>query len=313
MRAGAWRRNLTKLFFVFCSSVVRCLQQAQHDVVGVVFSRTPKDGNVARVCVKCDLRDAAAIAALCAAERPDVVIHCAAERKPDVCDTDEAATLALNVDVSRNVAEAAKGAGAWLVALSTDYVFDGAAPPYNAASQPNPLSLYGRSKLLGEQAARAVLPHCAILRVGVLYGTDQESLDESAVTQVLKTVRASVGAGVPIAVDAWAARYPIHVDDVSGAIIALVVRHMQFSGFFGTFHLCGSERVTKFDMAKLFARLDGVEASANLAANEAEPSGSKRPKDSRLDCRALLLFDCVHRRKLADGFKTVVDAFPRCN
>jgi dTDP-4-dehydrorhamnose reductase len=150
-----------------------------------------------------------------------------------------------------------------------------------------------------------------VLRVGVLYGGDQESLDESAITGLLKTARASVGAGVPVAVDNWASRYPIHVDDVSAVIHSLCLRKKSFCAFFGTFHLCGAERVTKFDMAKLFAKLDGVEP--NLVPNDSEPSGAKRPKDARLDCRALQLMDCLSRRKLADGFAEVVRAFPRSN
>jgi len=291
--------------------VVRLFQAQHHDVVGTVHTRTPRDASIAAACVKCDLRDEHAFAALCAAQRPDVVVHCAAERKPEVCDSDEAATIALNVAVTKRVALAAKEARAWLVYLSTDYVFDGEHPPYSASSKPNPLSLYGRSKLMGEVAAREVLPFCAVLRVGVLYGGDQESLDESAVTGLLKTARASVGASAPVAVDNWGARYPLHVDDVAAVIHSLCSRHQTFQGFFGTFHLCGKQRVTKFDMAQLFARLDGIEASANLAPNNAEPSGAKRPKDARLDCRALQLMDCLSRRKLEDGFAQVVSAFPR--
>jgi len=237
------------------------------------------------------------------------VVHCAAERKPDVCDNNEALTVALNVDVTKHVANAAAAASAWLVYVSTDYVFDGTEPPYKASATPNPLSLYGNTKWLGEIAAREIKADTGILRVGVLYSHDVETLDESAVTALLSVARSAVGAEKPVLVDDWALRYPMHVDDVAYAILCLSERKVKFCGFSGTFHLCGSVAITKYGMAKLFAELDGIDA--NLAANS-EPTGTaKRPKDARLDCRALELMGFVKRTPLKDGLAPVVARFPK--
>src|SRR6185503_15212111 len=90
---------------------------------------------------------------------PDVVVHCAAWTDVDGAEADEAGALRLNADATGHVAAAARRAGARLVAISTDYVFDGANPAGYVESDPTgPLSAYGRTKLAGEDAARAAHP-----------------------------------------------------------------------------------------------------------------------------------------------------------
>ena len=87
---------------------------------------------------------------------PDVVVHAAAWTAVDACEGDPDRAFAVNALGTRHVAEAARRAGAHLVYLSTDYVFDGSSPrPYVEWDEPNPLSVYGRSKLAGEQRVPA--------------------------------------------------------------------------------------------------------------------------------------------------------------
>jgi S-adenosylmethionine synthetase len=62
--------------------------------------------------------------------RPNYIIHCAAERRPDVSEKDPAATLRLNVEATRTLATVAAEIGSWFLYISTDYVFDGSNPPY---------------------------------------------------------------------------------------------------------------------------------------------------------------------------------------
>jgi dTDP-4-dehydrorhamnose reductase len=120
-------------------------------VVGTAFSRA--DGE--RI-VRADLRDAAAVRALLERVQPDVIFHCAAERRPDRVELEASATRQLNVDATRLIAEAAAASGLWALYISTgwfgrvpdmcggdsaslicmgraDYVFDGTAPPYKPA------------------------------------------------------------------------------------------------------------------------------------------------------------------------------------
>ncbi|XP_010175436.1 methionine adenosyltransferase 2 subunit beta-like, partial [Antrostomus carolinensis] len=84
--------------------------------------------------------------------QPHVIVHCAAERRPDVVESQPDAASQLNVAASGNLAKEAAGVGAFLIYISTDYVFDGTSPPYKESDVPNPLNLYGKTKLDGEKA-----------------------------------------------------------------------------------------------------------------------------------------------------------------
>ena len=99
-----------------------------------------------------DVRDAQAANAFIDQIAPDAVIIAAAERRPDVCEQNPTLARALNVDAVRTLASAANRHGAWVLSISTDYVFDGTRPPYQPGDPPAPLNAYGRSKFEGEQA-----------------------------------------------------------------------------------------------------------------------------------------------------------------
>ena len=84
--------------------------------------------------------------------QPHVIVHCAAERRPDVVENHPDTASQLNVDASGNLAKEAAAIGAFLIYISSDYVFDGTNPPYREEDIPNPLNLYGKTKLEGEKA-----------------------------------------------------------------------------------------------------------------------------------------------------------------
>lgn len=104
---------------------------------------------------------------------PSVIYHCAAYTAVDKAE-EEGKELdeKINVDGTKNVAEAAKAVGATLVYISTDYVFDGTkkAGMYAPEDQPNPQNEYGRTKLLGEQAVQAILDDYYIIRTSWVFG-----------------------------------------------------------------------------------------------------------------------------------------------
>ncbi|RXM96439.1 Methionine adenosyltransferase 2 subunit beta [Acipenser ruthenus] len=98
---------------------------------------------------KCNLLDADAVRAMIQEFQPHVIVHCAAERRPDVVESQTDAAIQLNVSAAGNLA---KEAGvSFVIYISTDYVFDGRNPPYDVNDTPNPLNLYGKTKLEGER------------------------------------------------------------------------------------------------------------------------------------------------------------------
>ena len=106
--------------------------------------------------------------------KPDLIVHCAAMTKVDDCEANRELAFKLNEIGSRNVALAAKVAGARLMAISTDYVFSGEPPrepwAWSETDIPRPRTVYGASKFAGEQMIQMILPEAVIIRIAWLYG-----------------------------------------------------------------------------------------------------------------------------------------------
>lgn len=129
-------------------SHLTALDDGSHQVSGLARSRSQPP------LTQLDLLDSSALRSHLASFQPDVVIHCAAERRPDVVEKEPERSQELNVDVPARLAEMSREMGFRLIYISTDYVFDGSKPPYTVESEPNPLNAYGTSKLLGERMVR---------------------------------------------------------------------------------------------------------------------------------------------------------------
>ncbi len=122
-----------------------------------------------------DITDADLFMQKTLAASPEVIIHCAAMTKVDDCEAKRDLAFKLNEEGSRNVALAAKAAGARLIAISTDYVFSGEPPrepwAWSETDMPRPRTVYGLSKFAGEQMIQMICPEAAILRIAWLYGS----------------------------------------------------------------------------------------------------------------------------------------------
>ena len=119
-----------------------------------------------------DIAQLAQLAKFAGHVRPEVIINAAAYTDVDGCETNQEMAFLVNAIGARNAAIAARKVGASLIHISTDYVFDGnnKEGPYAEYDSPQPLNIYGWSKLLGEQMVMAQNPRTFILRVAWLYG-----------------------------------------------------------------------------------------------------------------------------------------------
>eukprot|EP00937_MAST-01D_sp_MAST-1D-sp2_P000522 g522.t1 len=273
-------------------------QSTDATVIGLAYSRAGGPHNL----LKADLTDAAATQALLDDCQPHVILHCAAERRPDVVATDEERARALNVEVVRRLAAAAEASEqqCWMVALSTDYVFDGDAPAegYAVDARPNPLNTYGETKLEGERAFRAAHARGTLLRVPVLFGPTDD-VAESATTIVAKKV---ADAAECKGEDDWGVRYPTYTPDVAVVLRQLVEAHFSTGDAVDgeTFHWtsnytlpftagCGGrgEPYTKYKIALLMGEILDC-STAHIAPKGAPPAdGVRRPRDCHLDRSAL--------------------------
>jgi dTDP-4-dehydrorhamnose reductase len=150
-----------------------------------------------------------------AAHRPDWVVNCAAYTQVDRAESEAAVAFAVNGDAAGVLAAAAAQAGARLLHVSTDFVFNGRQTrPYTEADEPDPLGAYGRSKLAGEQAVAAAMPDAVILRTAWVYGVHGHNFVKS----ILRAARA----GKALRVVADQLGTPTWSADIAGVILRLI-------------------------------------------------------------------------------------------
>ena len=170
-----------------------------------------------------DFLQPAQAAALVRSQQPDWVINCAAYTQVDKAESEPAAAFTVNRDTPAQLAQAVAEYGGRLLQVSTDFVFDGRQTrPYVEDDAPNPLGVYGRSKLEGEQAVLVALPTATLLRTAWVYGAHGHNF--------VKTMLRLAGEGRPLRVVSDQIGTPTWTSDIVTAITALVDR--QVSGVF---------------------------------------------------------------------------------
>ncbi|HET7212702.1 MAG TPA: NAD(P)-dependent oxidoreductase [Terriglobia bacterium] len=207
--------------------------------------------------------------------RPEVAVHAAAIPSPDVCETDPALAYLVNVHGTRNIVEAAKEVGAAVAYISTDAVFDGEKnSPYVETDPTIPPTVYGRTKLRGEQLV-AALPTYWIFRVCVLFGPGKVNFIE-------KGLRA-LAAGKPYVVASDQTGNALYTLDGAEKILEVVER-----GRSGLYHLANQGMCSRYELGKYAAEKAGVDLS-KLTGVPSDQMGrpGKRLKYSVLEMRTL--------------------------
>lgn len=239
--------------------------------------------------LRLDVRDAAAVAALLAEVRPSIVVHCAAERRPDACEKEPAAAELLNIDAVWHVGRAAaKLGGCGFVHVSTDYLFDGTAAPYTPDSPLSPLNAYGRQKARAEHAALAAHEAAIVLRVPVLYGPTSD-LNESAVTTFAEAVK---NAGKAQCIDDWQIRVPTFTPDIAATLVRMADALAAGTLAAGVYQYSSKDRTTRWQLCQTFGRLLGL-PTAHITRLDGMPPGAPRPYDCQLDTGKLEAAGCA--------------------
>lgn len=237
------------------------------------WCRAAGDEVVAAARADLDVGDRDAVRSAVHATRPDVVFHAAAWTAVDECESDPGRAFRDNALAVRWVAEAATAVGAHLVHVSTDYVFDGTKPaPYHEWDRPNPRSVYGASKLAGEEEAHRHAAGCAVVRTSWVMGVHGSNM--------LKTVlglrdRAELA----------------FVDDQRGcpsftADLAVGLRRLAAMRLPGTFHLTNRGAVSWHGFVLDVLEAVGEDPSKVAAIATADldpPRAAERPANSVLD------------------------------
>ena len=216
----------------------------------VAAGRGPRRGGPAAVeYVELDLLRPESLRALIGSTGARAVIHCAAMTDVDACEKDPVEAWTVNVRGTEAAALGCRDARARLVALSTDYVFDGERGPYSEDDAPNPRGVYARTKRAGEEAALLLAPDCAVARVAVVYSGRRgakRTFATAAAEQLLagKEVRAFHDQVVS----------PTLADNAAEMVIGL-----WRSGQGGIWHCAGASTVSRVEFCRALARKLGAD------------------------------------------------------
>jgi len=251
-----------------------------------------------------DLVDRAAVRDAVEGFRPDLVLHGGAYTAVDACEADPDTAFAVNAMGTRHMAEASSSVGAHLVYVSTDYVFDGTADrPYVEWDAPGPRSVYGRSKLGGEQEVRAISGGSGtIVRTAWVSGAHGANM-----VKTVQRAAASSPDGVLRFVDDQHG-CPTFTADLARAIVRLGVDRRP-----GTFHVTNQGETTWFGFVRATMAALGQDPERVEPISTAEldpPRPAPRPANSRLDNAAFRLSGLPAMPAWEDALVRLVAALP---
>ncbi|MBC7834383.1 MAG: SDR family oxidoreductase [Phycisphaerales bacterium] len=256
--------------------------------------------------VTLDLLDPASITAAFVAARPDAVVHAAALADLGKCESNLQLANRVNADGTALIADRCREHGARLIYLSTDQVFDGAAPWRRETDDTNPVQVYGQTKLNGEQAVLAeavVAPNAAfcIARLALVYGLAPPGSPKlSAVEQILAA--ASAGETARLFTDEY--RTPIHADDVAAACELLAL--LPAERLPPIIHVAGPDRLSRWELGQLIAERWRLDTSLLEPALQADLKvGLPRAKDVSLDTSILRGLMSPAPRSIKEGLDAV--------
>lgn len=219
-----------------------------------------------------DITDAPAVRDAVRRATPDVIVNCAAYTKVDDAEANEHLATAINGSAVEFLAGAANDAGALLVQISTDFVFDGSKrTPYEVNDPTAPLSAYGRSKLVGEQAASGARKHI-VLRTAWLFGIHGPNFVEAIRNQMRKGTN-------PLRVVNDQRGRPTYTPHLADAIVRLAQRAHHDGDARGIIHYADEPECTWFDFARAIV---GDAATVNPVASSEFPRPAIRPAYSVL-------------------------------
>lgn len=206
--------------------------------------------------------------------RPEAVVHAAVMGRAGDCEARPAEAEAVNARLPGLLARRCRAHGIRLIALSTDLVFAGDRAEAGEGDPPGPLSVYGRTKLAGENAVLSADPSAAVARVALIVGRGHGRRATAS-----ESVAWALAAGRTLRLYADEYRTPVDPQSVASAIALLLAK-----GGAGRFHLGGPERLSRYELGLRTARLCGLTSDRLQEGRQADHSGpDRRPADVSLD------------------------------
>jgi len=212
----------------------------------------------------------------------DVVINCAAYTDVEQAERETELAFKINTDAVKHLGQIAGDCGIWVLQISTDFVFDGKSEkPYTEKDNPNPINVYGRSKLKGEQfLLETKCPHC-ILRVEWTYGLNGENfvkkiIKRAKTTDLIRVVDDQIGS-------------PTATSEAANVILRLVSKKPL-----GLFHFAADGYTSRYDCARFILKRMNLPISIEPCKTDDFETLADRPLNSRFDCYKIQRFLNLH-------------------
>ena len=256
---------------LFGSKLAELAVNRQHQVYAAYSQHNATHG----IPVQLDVTNKEKVEAEIEKAKPDAVVHAATMTDVDKCDLNRELAWKTNVEGTRNVAQATKSFNAFLLYISSDYVFDGEKGFYKETDLPSPISYYAYTKLKAEEYVKDVMGEYCIARPSVIYGALQAAGKINFALWLLDKLKKKETAKVII--DQW--NSPTLNTSLAQMSLEILERKLT-----GLYHLSGATRISRYDFAVLLAKTFGLDPSIFVTASLREFSFiAKRPRDSSLN------------------------------
>jgi len=226
-----------------------------------------------------DVTDRSAIENFIKNHRPDIVINTAAFHKTEECELNPEKSFAVNAIGAFNAAKAATETGAKIIYISTDYVFDGSKEFFTENDKPNPLNVYGASKLAGEILTKIANENYYIIRTCWLFGIHKSGKGHNFVSLMLE--KAKNGETIKAVSDQFGS--PTYTYDLAVKIEELIDKKAPP----GIYHITNGGFCSWYELTKKIFELSQVKADLVPVSSQEYPSNIKRPKFSVLKSEKL--------------------------
>jgi dTDP-4-dehydrorhamnose reductase len=209
----------------------------------------------------------------------DIIINCAAYTQVDKAEQEAELANHINHLAVTQLASIASNQRARLIHISTDYVFDGeSGKPYTEKDTPNPISVYGRTKLAGERALQALMPmNALIIRTSWLYS----EYGNNFVSTMLRLVREQDE--LSVVNDQMGS--PTYATDLADAILE-IIRHNNFRDVAQTtqiYHYSGEGEISWYEFAKEIFKIEKIECKVNPVTAQQYPTPANRPRNTLMN------------------------------
>lgn len=206
---------------------------------------------------------------------PDAVVHAAALTDVDKCELNKELAWRINVNGTENIAKSCKKHNAFLIHISTDYVFNGEKGNYQETDKPDPINNYGLTKLTSEERVKNLTEEYCIARSSVVYGAIPAGGKVNFALWLLGKLKKNNG--TKIITDQW--NSPTLNTNLANMILEVIARKLT-----GTLHLAGATRISRYEFSKLLANTFGLNPDLITPASSQELQWTaRRPRDSSLD------------------------------